>query len=249
MKILIVDDEPNARENLRILLERYIPGVTVAAVAGSVREGLLEVQKHQPDLVFLDIEMPHENGFTFLEKVPGINFEVIFVTAYDHYAVKAFKFSAVDYLLKPVDVDELQQAVSKVIAKKEQAGKTNVPLKTLVENKNLLNTADKKIVLSLADQFLFVELKDIIRLEAEDYYTWFYIRNRDRVLICKNLGEYEELLSEDDFFRVHKSHLINLNHIQKVLKGDGGLVVMSDNSQVPISKVKKNEFLRKISIA
>lgn len=248
MNVLIVDDEPNARENLRILLERYVPGVSVKAMVSSVQDALREVEKHQPDLVFLDIEMPHENGFTFLEKLPEINFDVIFVTAYDHYAVKAFKFSAVDYLLKPVDVDELQQAVSKVMAKRQKQDKDKTNVKVLMENKNLPGTSEKKIVLSLSDQFLFVELKDIIRLEAEDYYTWFYFRNRDRVLISKNLGEYEDLLCDHDFFRVHKSHLINLNHIQKVLKGDGGIVVMSDNSQVPISKVKKNEFMRKISI-
>jgi two-component system LytT family response regulator len=247
MNVLIIDDEPNARENLRILLERYVPGVTVKGMASSVKEALKETERIKPDLVFLDIEMPHENGFTFLEKIPDFDFDVIFVTAYDHYAVKAFKFSAVDYLLKPVDVDELQQAVSKVMAKREKLNNGNV--RTLIENRNLLSTADKKLVLSMSDQFLFVELKDIIRLEAEDYYTWFYIRNRDRVLISKNLGEYEELLCEHDFYRVHKSHLINLNQVQKVLKGDGGIVVMSDNSQVPISKVKKNDFMRKLSIS
>jgi two-component system, LytTR family, response regulator len=246
MNVIIVDDEPNARENLRILLERHIPGLSVKAMAGSVQDAVREVEKHRPDLVFLDIEMPHENGFAFLEKFTDIDFDVIFVTAYDQYAVKAFKFSAADYILKPVDVDELCEAVEKVVSKKQKSGRKNV--KTLVENKKLNGTGNKKLVLSLSDQFLFVELKDIIRLEAEDYYTWFYISNRDRILISKNLGEYEELLTEHDFYRVHKSHLINLSHIQKVLKGDGGCVVMTDNSQIPISKVKKNEFMKKISL-
>ena len=245
MKALIVDDELIARENLKILLERHTPGVSVKALASSVQEALAEAEKHKPDIVFLDIEMPHENGFTFLEKVPEINFDVVFVTAYDHYAVKAFKFSAVDYLLKPVDLDELKSAVDR-IAKKRKANINNV--KVLMENKSQQVFNNKKIVLSLSDQFLFVELKDIVRLEAEDYYTWFYFTNRDRVLISRNLGEYEELLAEHDFFRVHKSHLINLNHITKVMKGDGGTIVMSDNSQLPISKVKKNEFMKKISI-
>lgn len=245
MKALIVDDELNARENLRILLERHVAPVTTTCMAGSVSEALEAVAKHKPDIIFLDIEMPHENGFTFLEKVGEINFDVVFVTAYDHYAVKAFKFSAVDYLLKPIDIEELKKAVNRITSKRK-AGASNV--KVLMENKNLPGVKNKKIVLSLSDQFLFVELKDIIRLEAEDYYTWFYFCNRDRVLISRNLGEYEELLTEHDFFRVHKSHIINLNHIQKVLKADGGIVVMTDNSQIPVSKVKKNDFLRKIHI-
>lgn len=245
MKALIVDDELNARENLRILLDRHVPAVAISCMAGSVQEALEAVEKHKPDIVFLDIEMPHENGFIFLEKVGEINFDVVFVTAYDHYAVKAFKFSAVDYLLKPIDIDELKKAVERIVHKRKQ-GRSN--LKVLMENKNLPGLANKKIVLSLSDQFLFVELKDIIRLEAEDYYTWFHFCNRERVLVSRNLGEYEEMLAEHDFFRVHKSHIINLNHIQKVLKADGGIVVMSDSSQVPISKVKKNDFLRKIHI-
>lgn len=245
MKVLIVDDEHNARENLKILLERHVPSVTVKGMAGSVKEALVEVERLKPDIVFLDIEMPNENGFAFLEKVPELNFDVVFVTAYDHYALKAFKFSAVDYLLKPVDIDELKSAVER-ITNKRKSNSNNV--KVLMENKGQPGIANKKIVLSLSDQFLFVELKDIIRLEAEDYYTWFYFCNRERVLISRNLGEYEDLLAEQDFFRVHKSHLINLNHIHKVLKADGGIVVMSDSSQVPISKVKKNDFLKRISI-
>lgn len=245
MNIVIVDDEPNARENLRILIEKYIPGIHIRGTAGSVQEAVPLVQQVRPDLVFLDIEMPHGNGFTFLSTIPEIDFDVIFVTAYDHYAVKAFKFSAVDYLLKPVDVDDLTAAIERVRNKKT-ANRGN--LKNLVENKQANNPGNKKIVLSLSDQFLFVELKDIIRLEAEDYYTWFYIAGRDRILISKNLGEYEDLLCDQDFFRVHKSHIINMNQIQKVLKADGGTVVMSDNSHVPISKVKKNEFLKKMSI-
>lgn len=245
MNIVIVDDEPNARENLRILIERYIPGVHIKGTAGSVREAVPLVQQVRPDLVFLDIEMPNGNGFAFLSLIPEIDFDVIFVTAYDHYAVKAFKFSAVDYLLKPVDVDDLTSAVERVRSKKT-ASRGN--LRNLVENKQANSPANKKIVLSLSDQFLIVELKDIIRLEAEDYYTWFYITGRDRILISKNLGEYEDLLCDQDFFRVHKSHIINMNQIQKVLKADGGTVVMSDNSHVPISKVKKNEFMKKMSI-
>jgi two-component system, LytTR family, response regulator len=245
MKVLIVDDEHSARENLRILLEQYVPDVIIKGMAGSVQEALQEAEKHKPDIVFLDIEMPHENGFAFLEKVPEISFDVVFVTAYDHYAIKAFKFSAVDYLLKPVDPDELRSAVERIATRRKNTANN---LKVLMENKSQ-GIMSKKIVLSLSDQFLFAELKDVIRLEAEDYYTWFYFSNRERVLVSRNLGEYEELLEEHDFFRVHKSHLINLTHIQKLLKADGGIVVMSDNSQVPISKVKKNEFMKRISIS
>lgn len=244
---LIVDDELKARETLSDLIINYCPDIRIVSHADSVKNALPIIIKHKPDLVFLDIEMPFENGFKLFERFPEHNFNVIFVTAYDQYAIKAIKFSAMDYLLKPVDPDELIAATERVRNQKfiveQNRKKVDLLLKNLDAKK-----AMKQIILPSCNEYFFVNLDTIIRCSADSNYTTFYLSNGKSYLVSKNLGEYEKLLEDKNFFRIHNSHLINLNHIRRYIKGEGGSVVMSDEAVLEVSRRKKNEFLELLAI-
>lgn len=246
IRTVIVDDEERGVKNLTALLNQYCPAIELAATAGSAEEGIKIIHEHKPDLVFLDIEMPFGSGFDLLEKVKPITFEVIFTTAYDQYALKAIKFCALDYLLKPIDVEELAAAVDKV-EKNQKQKDISRHLDVLLDNmRNVNGNTARRIALPTNEGLEFVEIQQIIRCEAVGNYTEFHLRDNKRFLSTKTLKQFEELLEAYNFIRVHHSHLINLDHILKYSKGDGGYVTMTDSTTVTIAKRKKNEFLNKL---
>lgn len=235
---LIIDDEAGNREYLAGLLSTHCPAITSVRQAGSAREGLELVRKAVPDVVFLDIEMPGGSGFDFLNQVGEVTFRIIFVTAYDAYALRAIKYSALDYLLKPLDPDELKAAVAKLDNQPES------PQKLDLLSHNLSHQHDRRIALSTQEEVLFVNVSEIIRLQAEANYTRVFLENDAPVLLSGNLGHYEKLLQDPRFYRSHQSHLINTSHIRKYVKTEGGYFLMSDSSQVPVARMKKDEVKR-----
>jgi two-component system, LytTR family, response regulator len=242
-KALIIDDVENSRITLAHDLKQYCPQVVVIGEADGVKTGLRAIREKKPDVIFLDIEMGDGTGFDLLNELKEIPFQVIFTTALDSYGIKAIKISALDYLLKPVDPDELIQAVSKLEenAKSKQMG-DGVSL--LLENMKVNNrSADKKIALHATEKVHFVLISEIIRCESHGAYTLFYLRGGEQILATKNLREFEQLLEEHSFVRVHHSHLINTAHLKEYVKKDGGYAIMSDRSEVPVSFRKRNLLL------
>ncbi|MEM9919188.1 MAG: response regulator [Bacteroidota bacterium] len=240
MKAIIIDDELNAREALRNLLENFISGVEVVAEAEGVSSGLAAIKQHQPEIVFLDVNMPSGTGFDLLEQLETVDFVLVFVTAYDQYAIKAIKFSALDYLLKPVDLQELRKTLERI----QKIG-NHYPQK-LVEHYRQNQQSGDTIALPSIDGFDIVRLVDIIRCEGERNYTTFYIKGSDRIVVSRTLKEYETLLSGFNFLRVYQSHLINLHFVKKYIRGRGGFVIMEDGAQLPVSREKKEELLRRL---
>lgn len=242
---LLIDDDANLRQGIKGLLERYAPDFAILGEADSVESGVSAWEKLRPQVVFLDIQMGDGSGFDLLEKISerlgNVTANTVFITAHEQYAIKAFRFSALDFLLKPVDPEELQKVIAKIRAAVEKNdGFAHIDL--LLENIRKKVDHFKRIALSTAEGIHLVEIKDIIRCESEDNYTRFHIRDSKPILISRTLKEYEELLSEHGFERIHQSHLINLNYLKSYLKKDGGYVVMSDNSHLPISQRKKERL-------
>ncbi len=237
MKVIIIDDEIAAIENLQIMLNKYCKNINIVATTQSADEGVLLINKENPDLIFLDIEMPHTNGFDLLKKFPNPTFSVIFTTAYNQYAIQAIKFSALDYLLKPIDVDELITAVSKV----EEKSKVDDKRVNLLLN-NINTKTTKRLALPKDGGYSIVKVENIIRCEASDNYTTFYIKDKKPILVSRTLKEFENLLPKDNFLRVHQSHLINIGMVDEYYKTDGTYVLMEDGSTVSISRRKKEEF-------
>ncbi|MEN0050107.1 MAG: LytTR family DNA-binding domain-containing protein [Bacteroidota bacterium] len=235
---IIVDDETNNRENLRLALQSYCKEVEIIGEADSAITALDVIQDTQPDLVFLDISMPLGDGFQLLESLPKIDFDIIFVTAYDQYAIRAIKFCAIDYLLKPIDALELKQAVNRVLANQSQK-REQQKVQLLMAN---MQQHQQKIALPQSDHIEFVAVSEIIRCEGEKNYTWFYLKDSRKLLVAQTLKEYVELLEDAQFFRVHQSHLINLNQIAKYSRRDGGFVTMSDQSRIPVARSRKDVF-------
>ncbi|TLX74726.1 response regulator transcription factor [Labilibacter sediminis] len=240
MKTLIIDDEKNAREAIKSILKYEYNDIQIVGEANGVYSGLEAIKRHKPDLVFLDINMEDGNGFDLLNRLEHIDFSIIFLTAYDEYAVKAFRYSAVDYLLKPIDTDDLDDAIDKV---KQQLGHATTNLSKLLENLIPPNEKEKKLVLKTSDSIYLVDKNDVIRCEASSNYTQFYFSNRQPILVSKPLKEYDSQLCELGFFRSHQSHLINIKHISHIEKRDGCSIILSDNSQVPVSTRKKNALM------
>lgn len=245
IKSIIVDDESKSRNNLKQLLSEYCPAVEVIAEADSAANALILIAEHQPDLLFLDIEMGELSGFDLLKLLNGKQtFELIFVTAYDNYGIQAVKACAIDYLLKPINILELSNAVDQAI---KQIGpkRENERLKELVANIDRKDD-EQKIAVPLADKIEFIAVSKIVRLEAEGNYTHFYLDGQKHYLVCKTLKEYQELLESHQFIRSHQSHLINYRKIAAYIKTDGGYISMEDGSRVPISRQKREEVLAKI---
>ncbi|MEO8211353.1 MAG: LytTR family DNA-binding domain-containing protein [bacterium] len=238
---LLVDDEKKNRDSLCKLLVEYCPEVSVIGEAGSVNDALSFIAKNKPQLVFLDVEMPGGSGFDLLRQVDKIDFKIIFVTAHSHYAIKAIRFSAVDYLLKPVDTDDLIAAVKKAADEKVN---TDEHYKGLLHNLNSSNSY--KLAIPIKDGFAFLAPDEIIRLEADGTYTHIYT-NTEKYTGTKNIKEYEQLLADQNFFRSHNSHLINLKHVKRFSRLDGYFVHMSDSSVAEISRRKKEEFIEMMS--
>lgn len=245
IRSLIIDDELQSREALEEKLKKYCPQVSVIATCKNAEEGLSAIRRHSPDLVFLDIEMPQMNGFTMLEQFQTVPADVIFTTAYDQYAIKAIRFSALDYLLKPIDVEELKQAVKRWEEKKPD--NNGQQLQLLLQNLKSIRNSVNKIALPAQDGLHYVHVKDIMRLESESNYTTFHFVNEKKLVVSKTMKEYEEMLEEFNFLRVHHSHLINMMYVKKYVKGEGGYVIMEDDARVEVSARKKAALIEKLS--
>lgn len=243
LKTIIVEDELGGRNTLKALL-LATPGVNLVGEAANVDDAIKLIELKSPHLVLLDIEMPYKNGFDLLTALPNHNFEVIFTTAYDSYAIKAIKFSAIDYLLKPIDPDELAVAIEKTMRKFELTQyKPQNQINNLLENLRSLNKYNLKLSLPTLDGVVFVQVDEIVRCFSDANYTSFSITTEQKpVVVAKSLKDYEELLQDYGFCRVHHSHLINLKYVKRYIKGDGGTAVMSDGVEVEISRRKKELF-------
>jgi two-component system LytT family response regulator len=239
IKTIIIDDEANNREKLRNLIDKYCSNIEIVAEANGVRTGISLIRDKNPDLVFLDIRMNDGSGFDLLNRFESIDFKVIFVTAYEEFALKAFRFSAVDYLLKPVDPDELVESVKK--ASIQLSNERNKQLSILSES--IQSGRFKKIALKDSDNIHLVNIEDIIHCNSEGNYVRFIIFNENGILVSRQLKEYEELLADSGFFRVHKSYLINMAHAKRFEKADGGFVVMSDESRIPVASRKREQLM------
>lgn len=242
IKSILVDDEKHGRENLAGILKQYCPEVELLGEANSVEKAILLIHSENPDLVFLDIEMPKENGFRLLEHFKDLRFEVIFVTAHGNYAIKAIRFSAADYILKPININDLQAAVEKVSNRIRQK-QENLRMKQLVYN--LSQPGNPRIGLPTGDRIEFVEVNKIIRCQGEGNYTHFYFNENKHLLVAKTLVEFEDLLQEHSFIRVHKTHLVNLKHVVAYVKTDGGMLQLSNGDKVAVSRRRK-EMVQKM---
>ncbi|RPD37935.1 LytR/AlgR family response regulator transcription factor [Chitinophaga barathri] len=241
-KALIVEDETLSRDFLSNMVREYCPQLELVAVASNVEEALQRISAHSPQLIFLDIEMQTGTGFDVLQQAGHHDFHVIFTTAFDHYAIQAIKFSAVDYLLKPINLDELETAVNKAVKQMEGPMPDN-RLDLLLKNLNKPAGEDFCISLSTSEGVDFIPLSGIIRLEAKGPYTIFYLKDGRQIMVSKNLKEYEMSLQEHGFFRIHNSNMINLKDVKRWVRTDGGYAVMSDGAMVAISPKKKDEFM------
>jgi len=241
LRTIIIDDEVHILQVLEKLVTQYCPNVKIVAKADGVQSGIETINKYQPDLVLLDIKMEDGTGFDLLKKLEPVDFKVIFITAYDQYAIKAFKFSALDYLLKPVDPTYLVDAVNK--AEKLVITEMNTQLDTLSDNIQSEEKSKHKIILKTFDKVHLVKINDIIYCESDANYTSFYLLNGSKVIVSITLKEYDEMLSEYGFFRAHKSFLINLAHIDWFDKTEGGYVVLANDSRVPVASRKREQLL------
>jgi two-component system LytT family response regulator len=240
IKAVIIDDETASREALDALLREFVEEVQVLGQAGTPAEGLDMVRKLKPDVLFLDVELDGESGFDLLEQLPDDGPEVVFTTGYEQYATRAFRSDAADYLLKPVDLTQLREAVRKVAEKRKSAG-AEERYEVLI--RNWRSQGDEQIALSSSEGFIFVKLRDLIYCKGDGAYTYFFMNENEKVTVSKNIGEFENLLVSRGFFRVHKSYLINLNEMRRYVRGEGGYVVMSNGHTVDVSKRRKEAFM------
>jgi two-component system, LytTR family, response regulator len=244
VKAILIDDEEHCITTLLWSLKEYCSDVKVVATARNGADGIFLINHHKPDLIFLDIEMPIMNGIDMLEEMNDINFDIIFVTAYDRYAVNAIRLNALDYLLKPVDKDELINAIDRV--KQKQTLTTKKQIEKLNESRK--NKISDRIALSTQAGLQFIKLTDIMRIEGDGNYCYFFLSDKKKILISKKLGDVENTLMDNDmFFRSHKSHIINLRYVERYVRGEGGEIVMNDSTVITLSRNKKDEFLERFS--
>lgn len=247
IRAVIVEDEKHSRETLKNLLRDFCPDVEVCGAAASIDEAVPLIRSTQPGLLFLDIELQNTTGFDLLRRLPDMGFEVIFTTAFEQYAIQAIKFSSLDYLLKPIDIDELQEAVAKA-RDKQNKQQNNAQLEVLLANlESQRPGAHNRICLATADGLEFLQVEDILYCEANGSYTTFHLRDARKIVVSKNLKEYENLLEEHPFMRVHNSFLINLRHVQRYVKSEGGYILMKNNAHISISLKKREEFLERMA--
>jgi two-component system, LytTR family, response regulator len=245
LKAIIIDDESKSRESLKILIEDFCQDVEVKALCQNVDEAIKAIETHNPNMVFLDIQLQRETGFDLLTKLKKFDFSVIFTTAYSEHAIKAFKFSAIDYLLKPIDIEELRGAIAKV--QKQEASHIEDTLNHLIKNLKNGSSDQYKLALPSTDGLVFVKVSDILYCEASSNYTEIYMADNRKYVVSRTLKEYEDMLTDQNFFRIHNSYLINLNSIKKYVRGEGGYVVMNNDKALDVSKRKKESFLSRIS--
>jgi two-component system LytT family response regulator len=244
IKAIIIDDERHSCDALKMLLEKCCPQIQVEAICYSGADAIEKIKELKPDLIFLDIEMPNMNGFQMLEQIPKIDFEIIFTTSYDQYAITAFKFSALDYLLKPVDREELEKAVQKVSKKINPA--ISQQLEILLQKINQPSVQVQRIALPTMQGLEFVPVDSIIRCSSNNNYTEFFLSDKKRLLVSRTLKEAEDMLADHAFLRVHHSHIVNLNAITRYVKGEGGYLIMADNSTVDVSRSRKELLMQKL---
>jgi two-component system, LytTR family, response regulator len=246
MRAILIDDEPIGSRTLKKLLELNCPEVEVVATCTDAESGKQKIEELKPDVIFLDIQMPEKSGLDMLAEIPERNFEVIFVTAHNEYILQALQFSAVDYLMKPVDEDRIVEAVHRV---KRRMLKEKVPdaTETFIHNMTkAVSLSDMRLCLPTLKGFTILKLDEIIYCEAQRSYTVFYLVKGKNIMVSRPLFDYDELLAGTTFFRIHKSFLVNLVHVREYLRGDGGTVIMSNNMELEVSRRKKEQFLSKI---
>ncbi|TSJ44327.1 response regulator transcription factor [Mucilaginibacter corticis] len=239
IRSIIIDDEPNNIENLQTIIATYCPGIDIVATANNAAQGIVVIKANQPDLVFLDIQMPGASGFDVLKAFATVNFEVIFITAYDQYGIQAIKFSALDYLLKPIDIAEFKIAIEKARVK-INSKKQNHNIENLLEYIRSGQRDSPKIALPTLSEIRYIKVNTIVRCEAENNYTTFFLDGGEQILVCKTLKEYDELLQPHQFIRTHQSHLVNLQFVKSYLKEDGGTLLLTDQTKIPISRQNKD---------
>jgi two-component system LytT family response regulator len=246
MKAILVDDEPDGIRTLQKLLQRHCPDVKIEATCANAAIAKQQIETIKPDVVFLDIQMPGQTGLEMIAELSVKNFEIIFVTAHNEYILQALQYSAADYLLKPVDEDRLIEAVQRA-EKRLKEGKKEELTETLLHNlSNKGNPTEMRLCLPTLKGFIILKLDEIIYCEAERSYTIFHLEANKSVIVSKPLLDYENLLSDAGFLRIHKSFLINLRHVKEYQRGEGGTVIMNNNSEIEVSRRKKEQFLLKI---
>ena len=246
IKSVLIDDESNSLEMMEWLLKTYCPQVKIEAMCNSAAKGIEAINKYKPDVVFLDIEMPHMNGFDMLEKFDKLFFDVVFCTAYDQFAIKAFRYSALNYLLKPVDPEELKNTIHRIEEKKSIPSSEQIEL--LFQNiRQTAKPTVQRIALTTGDGMIFVSTKEILYCEAESNYTSVVLEGGKKILVSKVLKEIDEALAGPDFFRVHNSFLININRIKKFVRGEGGYIIMDNDAVISISRSRRQEFMELFS--
>jgi two-component system LytT family response regulator len=244
IKAIIVEDEMASRAILKELIQEYCPEIEITGEATRVQEAVRLITNDPPDLVFLDVDLPGESGLALVEHLPTIDFGIIFTTAYDEYALRAFRLSAIDYLLKPIDVDELIAAVEK--AKKILQVDRKEHLEWL---RNNYKREDPRISIPTTNGFVFVKMNEIMRCEAEGKYTFFFLTNGKKLVTSRNIGEYESYLSEFQFFRIHRSTIVNLSHVRRYIRGKRPILVLDDGTELPVAKSRKDELLDQLGLS
>ena len=247
IQAIIIDDEKKCISLLEKMLKKQFPDIQIAAITSQPEDGIKLIRQLEPDLVFIDIEMPRKNGFEVLEATKDIAYDIIFTTAYNQYAIKAIRFSALDYLLKPIDETELTQAVQRFKAK-HQSDSRQQQIDLLFSNLRNFTQPYNKLSVATTEGVIFINIPDILFCEATGSYTTLHLKNSDKLVTSKTLKDFEELLGSHSFYRTHHSYIINLNEIKRYIKGDGGSVLMSNAAELPVSKRKKDEFLKKLHL-
>ena len=244
IRVILIDDELNSLQNLQNKLEGFCPEVSIVAVSQNPEEGIMLIKQFQPDVVFLDIEMPRMSGFRMLEELGEYNFDIIFTTAYNHYSIDAIRISAFDYLIKPIGIEELQQAVERLSKSlhKQTKEKIDILKKSLSDQRS----QEDKIAISTSEGIDFIPIKNIMHIESKSNYSKIFMIENKSITVTKILKDFEEMLSPYNFYRIHNSHLINLNFIQKYIRSQGGHVMLQDGTLIDVSRRKKEEFLKMI---
>ncbi len=247
MKTILVDDEINSRETLALLLGQYCSEVEVVGTASNLNEAEALLEALKPSLVFLDIQIGTQTIFELLNRLPSIDFEIIFISAYENYAIKAIRFMAIDYLLKPINIQQLTEAVQRAYARGQQRN-SQVQLEALMGNLQQRDGSQHRIALATADSYELVQVDEVLYCLAEGSYTRFILKNGEELFVSRHLKYYEQLLNEYNFYRSHQSCLLNLQHIKRVLRSDGGMVEMTDGKQLPISRNRKTNLINALRI-
>jgi len=245
LKAILIDDEESSLSSLKEKLMANCPQINIAALCGDAAKGIAAIEKLHPDIVFLDIEMPVMNGFVMLQQLGYKNFELVFTTAYDHYAIKAIRFSALDYLVKPIEIEDLKAAVQRAEEKRNHSY-PNPQIELLVEQLTTKKNTFSRIAIPTTEGLQFIKTEDIIYLEASANYTNFYCTGSKKFLVSRTMGDFEAILPAEIFLRIHNSYIINKNFAEKYIRGDGGQVVLTNGTVLDVAKRKKSEFLKAI---